>query len=251
MRCLLGNPKKPFPQFQDNIIEALREAGFDVDLQENLRDFLLQVQSNAEAYDLFALDLSFINDLEEELLTAFQRVKARLNKPLLGIAAIPQEVEALVKRLDIKKIVYKYYDPTQIWYVINSITAAKLISNRRWPRYLLDLPVDLAEGKGFHREDSFDLSAGGVFIKTYQPEEPETELKITFKIPDFKELVDCQGKVIFRRAFNPLVGFRRPPGMGIEFVAIDKELRQQIFDFLNKYCASGTIITEETNSQTG
>lgn len=232
MRCLVGNLIEPFEEFDKNLIEVVRQRGFDIVSAPSLQIFLQQLQSAAETFDLFFFDLGMLDGLNEEMRFRFGRVRERLKKPVVGIAYLPDEAKELVLKLKLDQLICKYFSSQQIWYVLNSVLSKESQSRRRWPRYLLDLPVEVAIEEELRCGESFDVGGGGLFVKTYEPLGHGSRLQVRFRIPAIDRLVDCQGRVVFSRSFNPLEKFMQPPGMGIEFIDIDQDLQQRISDFL-------------------
>jgi uncharacterized protein (TIGR02266 family) len=232
MRCLIANVVEPFAEFNRNLEDVVRERGLQPTFTQSLEEFLKVLQAEAEAYDLFFFDLSLIESLNEELRFRFERVRERLKRPFIAICYLPDENKELVLKLKVDQIICKYFDHQQIWYVLNHLMNRTFSAKRRWPRYLLDLPVEVANEGEQRQGESFDMGAGGLFVKTYEPFGRETRLKVRFRLPALDQLIDCRGRVVFSRSYNPLEKLMQPAGMGIEFLDIDEKLRQRIADFL-------------------
>lgn len=78
----------------------------------------------------------------------------------------------------------------------------------------------------FIEHHSYDVSRGGVFIKTPSPFPPGTLLKFEVKIADDQRVMQGVGRVVWKRD-NP-GGKDEPTGMGIKFIKLDDASRAVI-----------------------
>src|SRR5688572_24038618 len=79
----------------------------------------------------------------------------------------------------------------------------------------------------FIEHHSYDVSRGGMFIKTPSPFPPGTPLKFEVKIADEQRLMQGVGRVVWKRESNDS-NDTRPSGMGVKFIKIDDESRRTI-----------------------
>ena len=73
---------------------------------------------------------------------------------------------------------------------------------------------------------SGNVSAGGLFLITQQPFEPGTDLLISFSLPKDGKKISAEGSVVWKREARDS-GDQRP-GMGVQFMKIDKEDQERI-----------------------
>lgn len=71
----------------------------------------------------------------------------------------------------------------------------------------------------FVEDHSYDISRGGLFIKTANPFATGTLLKFEVRIEGEKTVIDGVGRVAWRREKS--LGLNKPAGMGIKFIRID------------------------------
>jgi len=71
-----------------------------------------------------------------------------------------------------------------------------------------------------------DISAGGMFIASVNPQERGSEVDIHFTVGRGGEEIRCRSVVVWKREYDPLL--RREPGMGIKFIDIDEAARERI-----------------------
>ena len=79
----------------------------------------------------------------------------------------------------------------------------------------------------FIEHHSYDVSRGGMFIKTPSPFPPGTLLKFEVKIAEDKKLMQGVGRVVWKRE-PPDQGTERPAGMGVKFIKIDDDSKNLI-----------------------
>ena len=89
---------------------------------------------------------------------------------------------------------------------------------------------------GFQSESHFytgftqNISEGGLFIATYDVQELDTEMAVSFTLPD-GHLVSCKGVVKWVREYNDTTPDMHP-GMGLKFIDLTSEDRKAIERFL-------------------
>src|SRR5687768_7963880 len=79
----------------------------------------------------------------------------------------------------------------------------------------------------FIEHHSYDISRGGMFIKTPSPFPPGTLLKFEVKIAEDQRLMQGVGRVVWKRE-APESGQERPAGMGVKFIKIDEQSKKLI-----------------------
>lgn len=101
-------------------------------------------------------------------------------------------------------------------------------SERRPRRVHLDGEVSLKfkEHPGFFEERSANLSPGGMFIRTTEPQPPGTVFDFELTLKGEPRLIHGIGEVAWTRAADE--GFDRPPGMGVRFLSLEPESREVI-----------------------
>lgn len=110
---------------------------------------------------------------------------------------------------------------------------------RESPRIDLEREVSLTfkEFRGFIREMSANLSAGGMFLKSSSPKPPDAIFDFEIKLEDETPLVHGIGKVVWTR--EEPTGPDRPAGMGIEFLALSGQSRELIEGVVRDHLAAG------------
>ncbi len=80
----------------------------------------------------------------------------------------------------------------------------------------------------FIEHHSYDVSRGGMFIKTPSPFPPGTLLKFEVKIAADQRVIQGVGRVVWKRDSETHGGDPRPAGMGVKFIKIDDASRTVI-----------------------
>ncbi len=89
----------------------------------------------------------------------------------------------------------------------------------------------------FVEDYSYDISRGGLFIKTNSPFPNGTLLKFEVRIGEEQTVIDGVGRVTWRRERN--LGPGKPAGMGIKFIRIADECVQVIQNAVDKHADQG------------
>src|SRR5690606_12707398 len=79
----------------------------------------------------------------------------------------------------------------------------------------------------FIEHHSYDVSRGGMFIKTPSPFPPGTLLKFEVKIADDQKLMQGVGRVVWKRESTE-ASPEKPAGMGVKFIKVDEESKRVI-----------------------
>jgi uncharacterized protein (TIGR02266 family) len=104
---------------------------------------------------------------------------------------------------------------------------------RRATRVHLEIGIGIASESNFYTGLTEDVSAGGLFVATWQPLPIGTEVNLQFILPGDVE-VTCHGRVQWLR--EPRDG-DLTPGMGVQFVGIDPESAKIVERFVQKRAA--------------
>jgi type IV pilus assembly protein PilZ len=98
---------------------------------------------------------------------------------------------------------------------------------RQWERVLVDLEVDYRSDDTFLFAYITDISQMGIFVRTVTPEPPGTRLNLRFCPPGLGTL-ECEGVVIWINPYRPGDRENLNPGMGVQFVDLDREQRERL-----------------------
>jgi type IV pilus assembly protein PilZ len=109
-------------------------------------------------------------------------------------------------------------------------------SDRRLaPRVLVDLEVDYASEDNYLFAYITDISETGIFVRTTSPEQPGTRLNLRFRPDGASEQIELEGEVIWVNPFRPGAPDNLHPGMGIRFVQLEDEQRDQLLELVRRF----------------
>jgi uncharacterized protein (TIGR02266 family) len=106
---------------------------------------------------------------------------------------------------------------------------------RAAPRVLVDLEVDYGLEDNYLFAYITDISATGIFVRTTTPEQPGTRLNLRFCPDDADTPIAVEGEVIWVNPFRPGAPDNLHPGMGIQFVDLDDDLRDRLLELVRRF----------------
>ncbi len=103
---------------------------------------------------------------------------------------------------------------------------------RREERISVELKVGYRTIGSFITDYIINISRGGIFINTSKPLPVGTKIRILFSIPDIPLPFDLNGIV---RWINPVGHSSHSlPGMGIEFLEVEENVKKRIEKFISQ-----------------
>ena len=101
-------------------------------------------------------------------------------------------------------------------------------------RVTADIEVDYKSADNFLFAYITDISAMGIFIRTNAPEPPGTRINMRFTPPGGPEL-NLEGRVMWVNPYRPGSYDNINPGMGVQFVEMDAQQREQIVNLVRTF----------------
>lgn len=100
------------------------------------------------------------------------------------------------------------------------------------PRVEVELDVHYRTVQEFLAAYSRNISGGGIFIRTPQPQPLNQKVLLRFTLPGVSRRLEVHGIVVWANAASTRSSF--PSGMGVKFVDVKPEDQQVISDFVNQ-----------------
>ncbi|MFV2081564.1 MAG: TIGR02266 family protein [bacterium] len=100
---------------------------------------------------------------------------------------------------------------------------------RQHPRIPVRVEVFYGHGADFASDYMLNVSRGGLFIETFSPLDIGTRIDLRFSLPAFTNIFNVKGEVVWKR---PAGQGTSPPGMGVQFVEVDKKDAELIDSFV-------------------
>jgi len=110
-------------------------------------------------------------------------------------------------------------------------------NRRKDARFEVKIKVDYSTKDIFVSNYVTNLSKGGVFIETKTPLPVQSEIRLTFILPEFNVKIEAKGKVVWtydvKKGTSKVVS-----GMGIKFTDLSPENKAKIEEYLMKLSQS-------------
>ena len=100
-----------------------------------------------------------------------------------------------------------------------------------------EVVLEFEHFSSFISEYSANISLGGMFVKTDQPREPDTEFRFEVRLADDAPLISGLAKVLWVREAEE--SSERPVGMGVRFLQLEEEGRALIEQIVHEHMARG------------
>ena len=118
--------------------------------------------------------------------------------------------------------------------LIQSVNHFVRLAMRGLIRVPLEIDVDLTLPRAEAQGRSTNVSRGGIFVETEEGcPEPDTELKLSFALPEAPTPLAPTARVVWRRFETEGL----LPGMGLQFLELDRESARQLDEYV--YAHSG------------
>lgn len=124
--------------------------------------------------------------------------------------------------------------------------AAAAIAKRRTARVRMELQIDLKTESNFYVGFTENIGSGGVFVATYDMLPVDTEVLLTFTLPNRDDVFLVPGRVRWTRPFDPLANENIHPGLGVAFSNLSSEDGAAITYFIRKIRDPYFIPTDDT-----
>jgi uncharacterized protein (TIGR02266 family) len=101
---------------------------------------------------------------------------------------------------------------------------------REQPRGEVDVEVQYRTAQEFLSAYSWNISGGGIFIRTQQPLPLNREVQLRFTLPGIDRTFMAHGLVVWTNPHPSRSSF--PSGMGVKFMDLDPAAKKIVADFV-------------------
>jgi uncharacterized protein (TIGR02266 family) len=112
-------------------------------------------------------------------------------------------------------------------------SGARASEQRHHTRVAVEAEVTIDSEHNFYYGLSENLSEGGLFVSTYQPEELGRELELTFTLPGTPDPLRVRARVQWVREYSPQ-NCEVPSGIGLQFIDPPQSLINAVRTFIQK-----------------
>lgn len=189
--------------FRQSLARALREANLRVVLRPEDMNTLETLCVLSPVPDLLILPIQGNDPATLELVREIRATPGLQRVPILGVSSLDRsglDFEEL-RRLGVKGLVDKRAIPEQVVFRVNQVLKPRADTHRRrFRRAPTYMPVDLVVGDGVRSEYALNVSCGGMLVTSAEPLEPNTDLKVRFRLPaSGDEFIEASGRVVYQQ----------------------------------------------------
>ena len=211
---------------RDRFRTALEGAGHRAVTVKTGQELLATLRSN-ERIDLVVLDLRIPHGRGLELMRSLRRV-APEHPPVVvfsGTIANADEVRNLAA-FGVAGYVNEYTGVGHIMPALAPHLFPEHYNRRSSPRVVMGVPITYRVGNAISTSLTLNVSHGGVAIRTTNPLDVASVVRLKFRIPGTKKDIDAEARVAWSD---------RRVGMGLQFTAIEPGAQAAIDDYVQTH----------------
>jgi uncharacterized protein (TIGR02266 family) len=212
---------------RDRFKSAIEAAGHRAVTVQSAPDLLTYARQEGAQVDLVVLDLRLPQGHGTECVKALRRIDT-VAAPIVvfsGTIASADEVRELAT-LGVAGYVNEY---TSVQHIVPALAPHLFpdhYNRRSSPRVVLGIPVSYRFGNTIAAALTLNISYGGLAIRTTSPLEPDTTLRVRFRLPTGKNDVEAVARVCW---------VDRRTGMGLQFTKINAGDQKSIDEFVQAH----------------
>lgn len=189
--------------FRQSLARALREANVRVVIRPEDMNTLETLCVLSPVPDLLILPIQGQDPATLELVREIRATPGLQRVPILGVSSLDRsglDFDEL-RRLGVEGLVDKRSIPEQVVFRVNQVLKPRADTHRRrFRRAPTYMPVDLVVEDTVRSEYALNLSCGGMLVTSAEPLEPNTDLKVRFRLPGSGEdFIEASGRVVYQQ----------------------------------------------------
>jgi uncharacterized protein (TIGR02266 family) len=212
---------------RDRFKTALEGAGHRAVTVRTGQELLAALQAHPQPIDLVVLDLRLPNGRGIDLVRSLRRV-APEKPPIVvfsGTIANAAEVRDLAS-FGVAGYVNEYTGVSHIMPALAPHLFPEHYNRRSSPRVVLGVPITYRVGNAISTSLTLNVSHGGVAIRTTNPLDVASVVRLRFRLPGTKKEVDAEARVAWSD---------RRVGMGLQFTSIDPPAQALIDNYVQTH----------------
>ena len=212
---------------RDRFRAALAQAGHETLTVRTGAELLGLMRRNGERVDLIALDLRLPQGQGVQLIRDLQKLGT--HRPTIvvfsGTIANAAEVRDLAS-FGVAGYVNEYTGVSHIMPALAPHLFPEHYNRRSSPRVVLGVPITYRVGNAISTSLTLNVSHGGVAIRTTNPLDVASVVRVRFRLPGTKKEIDAEARVAWSD---------RRVGMGLQFTAIDPPAQALIDNYVQTH----------------
>jgi hypothetical protein len=128
----------------------------------------------------------------------WSKIDRALRPKIVLVSSDPEDdLSELEQFLDADAVVRQNFDRFEIGFVLNRLSAPAEAGQRQFPRVLVSVDVDVQneEVSQPRRERSFNISVGGIFVRSDNPDPQDKFLDLAICLPH-RPPIECSARVV-------------------------------------------------------
>lgn len=212
---------------RDRFRSALENAGHTVIAAKSAAELLTGIRDNLQRIDLVVLDLRLPHATGVGLVRAIRKLDDSRLAILIfsGTIASATEVRELAA-LGVAGYINEYSATQHILPSLAPHLFPDNFNRRGSPRVVLAIPVQYRFGNTIAAALTLNLSHGGIAVRTTNPLDAGTKIKVRFRMPGSKRDIDAEGRVAWSD---------RRVGMGVQFEMVDSASQTIVDGFVDAH----------------
>ena len=212
---------------RDRFKAALERAGHRAVTVSSGTELIARVKADLANIDLVVVDLRLPHGNGVNLVRALRGIDPK-KPPIVvfsGTIASASEVKELTA-LNVAGYVNEY---TSLQHILPSLAPHLFpgeINRRSGPRVVLGIPIAYRLGNTIAAAVTLNISRGGVAVRTTNPLDKGTIVKVRFRMPMGKKDIDVESKVTWSD---------RRVGMGLEFAGLGEEDQRAVAEYVDSH----------------
>jgi uncharacterized protein (TIGR02266 family) len=212
---------------RDRFKTALERAGHKTIAVSSGNELIARVKAELSTIDLVVVDLRLPHGNGVNLVRALRNIDPK-RPPIVvfsGTIANATEVRELAA-LNVSGYVNEY---TSLQHILPSLAPHLFpgeFNRRAGPRVVLGISIAYRFGNTIAAAVTLNISGGGVAVRTTNPLEKGTVVKVRFRVPMSKKDIDVESKVAWSD---------RRVGMGLEFRGLGEDDRKAIAEYVDSH----------------
>jgi CheY-like chemotaxis protein len=212
---------------RDRFKSALERAGHRAIAVSTGSELIARVKADLANIDLVVVDLRLPHGNGVNLVRSLRNIDPK-KPPIVvfsGTIANPGEVRELAA-LNVAGYVNEY---TSLQHILPSLTPHLFpgdVNRRAGPRVVLGIPIAYRFGNTIAAAVTLNVGRGGVAVRTTNPLDKGTVVKVRFRMPMSKKDIDVESKVSWSD---------RRVGMGLEFSGLGEEDQRAVAEYVDSH----------------
>jgi uncharacterized protein (TIGR02266 family) len=212
---------------RDRFRSALEGAGHRALTVRTGQELMATLRDPDQPVDLVVLDLRLPHSRGIDLVRSVRRA-APDGPPIVvfsGTIANAQEVKEL-STAGVAGYINEYTGVGHIMPALAPHLFPEHYNRRSSPRVVLGVPITYRVGNAISTSLTLNVSHGGVAVRTTNPLDVASVVRLRFRIPGAKKEVDAEARVAWSD---------RRVGMGFQFMSIDPAAQASIDDYVQRH----------------